>query len=180
MKISVVNHSSIFKFSINCSFFHIGTFSRVSIFFIHALHWYWCFHSHYVNVFIPLASSIQCNPNSQITKHHWNQDVSMYTLKVFFFLQISLLILIFSFVYCSHVFPQIMKDWKLISTHFTLFSSSCTLSMCLFSFIITQNCWNLVNCHDKIIVHIDSSYFQTSSWPFVSYLQISNFVAKLY
>ena len=83
--------------------------------------------------------------------------------------------MIFSFMYCSHVFPQIMKDWKLISTHFTLFSSSCTLSMCLFSFIITQNCWNLVNCHDKIIVHIDSSYFQTSSWPFVSYLQISNF-----
>ena len=125
MKISLVNHSWIFKFSINCSFFHIGTFSRVSIFFIHALHWYWCFHSHYVNVFIPLASSIQCNPNSQITKHHWNQDVSMYTLKVFFFLQISLLILIFSFMNCSHVFPQIMKDWKLISTHFTLYQTEC-------------------------------------------------------
>ena len=37
----------------------------------------------YVNVFIPLASSIQCNLNIQSTKHHWNQDVSMYTLKVF-------------------------------------------------------------------------------------------------
>ena len=97
----------------------------------------------YVNVFIPLASSIQCNLNIQSTKHHWNQDVSMDTLKVFF--QISLLMLISSFMYCSHVFPQI---WKLISTHFiisnrmfsffTLFFSSCTLSMCVFSFLMTQ------------------------------------------
>ena len=75
-------------------------------------------------------------------------------------------------------FPRLWRIENLFphtSHYITLFSSPCTLSMCLFSFIITQNCWNLVNCHDKIIVHIDSSYFQTSSWPFVSYLQISNF-----
>ena len=84
----------------------------------------------YVNVFIPLASSIQCNPNIQSTKHHWNQNVSMYTLKVFF--QISLLILISSFIYYSHVFPQISKDWKHISTHFTLYQTEC--------FPSSQNC----------------------------------------
>ena len=61
----------------------------------------------YVNVFIPLASSIQCNLNIQSTKHHWNQDVSMYTLNVFF--QISLLILISSFMYCSHGFPRFLR-----------------------------------------------------------------------
>ena len=59
----------------------------------------------YVNVFIPLASSVQCNPNIQSTKHHWNQDASMHMLKVFF--QISLNIDIILHV----LFPCVSQDF---------------------------------------------------------------------
>ena len=37
---------------------------------------------------------------------------------------------------------------------------------------LQESCWNLLNCHDKIVFHIDCSCFQTTSWLFNEYLQV--------
>ena len=105
------------------------------------------------------------------------------------FFQISLLILIFSFMYSSHVFLQISKDCKLISTHITFYQTECFPSSHYFFPHVLYLCVYLVfywlnirfyTFHNKTKIFIQQLFFlkRPGGRPWASYVHACPIIQK--